>query len=546
MIILFLNHERSVRKFALGVIMKIKNNGQVENLKFSKRDPKKLLSPFIHKFKTKDNYYIYDVNTSEILKVDETLWDIVEDYKVLSKNEIVNKYLSKYSEDEISTACYRIFEAQQKQGLFLPNRPEVKIQVDKDSAFQFLNTNRDGLILNVTESCNFRCLYCPYTIESSIERNHSNKMMSWDVAKHSIDDFFKHSENSFKEDTPGPAISFYGGEPLLNISLIKKCVKYIYKNFESKKVMFSITTNGSLLNGDIADFLASHNFSITVSLDGPKNIHDQNRLTVNSSKTWELVTRNIKDFLDNNYDNSKMLNINAVLPSNADALEFEKYLTECELLRNVGAVKIIIVRPQEMGAKPDSTKENLPQNLGNLESNFLNNLKSGKMNVNTREYQIQRSLFELFYLQIHKRSYGFAKHRHFSDIYPLKLSTCIPGVRRTFVTCDGDYYPCERIPACEELKIGDAYNGMNNEKSYALYQRFFDCNKNQCKYCWCIRMCHIGCFQNVREQYAVTTKAKQDACEGHRSITSKLLANYCDVLEKNPNAFDYMKKIEVV
>lgn len=40
---------------------------------------------------------------------------------------------------------------------------------------------------------------------------------------------------------------FMGGEPLLEFELIKKCVSYILQRKGDKKILFTMTTNGTLL-----------------------------------------------------------------------------------------------------------------------------------------------------------------------------------------------------------------------------------------------------------------------------------------------------------
>lgn len=85
------------------------------------------------------------------------------------------------------------------------------------------------IILQVTQNCNLRCQYCVYS-GSYINRVHNNKRMSVEVAKQAIDFLAKHSMNS-KEIS----IGFYGGEPLLEFSLIQEIVDYAERIFIGKK-----------------------------------------------------------------------------------------------------------------------------------------------------------------------------------------------------------------------------------------------------------------------------------------------------------------------
>lgn len=63
-------------------------------------------------------------------------------------------------------------------------------------------------------------------------------------------------------------ISFYGGEPLLNFTLIRQVVSFLKSNNHNRVIRFSVTTNGSLINADILDYFEKNRFTITFSFDG--------------------------------------------------------------------------------------------------------------------------------------------------------------------------------------------------------------------------------------------------------------------------------------
>ena len=63
-------------------------------------------------------------------------------------------------------------------------------------------------------------------------------------------------------------ISYYGGEPLLNLTLIHEVVSFLKSYDHNRIINFSITTNGSLINANILDFFEKNRFTITLSFDG--------------------------------------------------------------------------------------------------------------------------------------------------------------------------------------------------------------------------------------------------------------------------------------
>jgi His-Xaa-Ser system radical SAM maturase HxsB len=122
----------------------------------------------------------------------------------------------------------------------------------------------------VTLRCNFKCLYCHASVVGVDE---AGKDMSVATAKAVVDLIFQ---------SPNPTlmIEFQGGEPLLNWPVIKFIVQYAKeKNKHHKRALhFGLISNFSLLDDAMIDFLIASGVSFCTSLDGPKDLHDRNRI----------------------------------------------------------------------------------------------------------------------------------------------------------------------------------------------------------------------------------------------------------------------------
>lgn len=117
------------------------------------------------------------------------------------------------------------------------------------------------------------------------------------IAKDAINYLFEHSE-----DKKNISVTFFGGEPLLDFSMIKEVVYYakeLEKNF-NKKISFSITTNGTLITDEIEQFLKDHKFSVRISIDGEKEVHDANRFYPNKTGSYQEIINNTEN-LRNTY-----------------------------------------------------------------------------------------------------------------------------------------------------------------------------------------------------------------------------------------------------
>lgn len=123
--------------------------------------------------------------------------------------------------------------------------------------------------LTLTNMCNLNCTYC-------YEVNKSNRKMSFETAKSIIDSEF---QNGIEKDL-FLHFSLFGGEPFLEFDLICKIVDYIEKNYSNyHKYNIDITTNGTLVHGEVQEWLKEHKKAVycALSLDGTKEMHDTNR-----------------------------------------------------------------------------------------------------------------------------------------------------------------------------------------------------------------------------------------------------------------------------
>ena len=129
------------------------------------------------------------------------------------------------------------------------------------------------IMLTVTEMCNLSCVYC-------YEHNKSARKMSFRTAKKIIDDNFAKLGAYDRLN-----IRFFGGEPFLAFDLIKDVVKYVEGKHWPASYSFFAATNVTLIHREIQKWLRDHpNFSVGLSLDGPRNMHNLNR-----SNSFDLI-----------------------------------------------------------------------------------------------------------------------------------------------------------------------------------------------------------------------------------------------------------------
>ena len=114
----------------------------------------------------------------------------------------------------------------------------------------------DRLKIQLGLRCNYTCSYC----------SQSNEIESATVTRTAdADKFLKHLDGWL---TGKPAeIEFWGGEPFLYFAKLKRLVPGLRERFPEAK--FLIITNGSLIDGEIIEFVERHDIVVAVSHDGP-------------------------------------------------------------------------------------------------------------------------------------------------------------------------------------------------------------------------------------------------------------------------------------
>lgn len=147
------------------------------------------------------------------------------------------------------------------------------------------------LVLHLTDYCNLRCRYC--FIEGNMPKDYQRQNMTEDVMRKAIDKF---SQVIRGQNFPKPpSVVFYGGEPLVNWKVIEYGLEYLRQCQEIKSLPVEmdkiLITNGTLITSKIAEVLKRHDVMVSISIDGPKEIHDLNRIFQSGKGSFQKTLR---------------------------------------------------------------------------------------------------------------------------------------------------------------------------------------------------------------------------------------------------------------
>ncbi len=151
-------------------------------------------------------------------------------------------------------------------------------------------------ILKVASRCNLNCTYCYVYNKGDDSWRGRPAIMSDDVFKQTLrridEECNRTGQNSVK-------ITFHGGEPcLVGAKRFDMWCSLAREILASRKVTLTLQTNGTLLDKPWAEALSLHHVNVGVSVDGPRTIHDANRVDHRGQGSYDKVVRGLRELAE--------------------------------------------------------------------------------------------------------------------------------------------------------------------------------------------------------------------------------------------------------
>lgn len=427
----------------------------------------------IHKFYLNGIYILLDINSSTLHIIDKITYDVLDIFMGDNDDEVIHALSGRYSESELSESLGELRELIEKEILFAPNLG-VPISFGEKPIVK-------SICLHVAHDCNLRCGYC---FAGTGDFGQSRGLMSKETACQAVD---------FLIDQSGTRrhceIDFFGGEPLLNMDVVRDTVTYVrQREAETGKVFkLTLTTNAVLLGDEAIDFLNRNNISLVLSLDGRQEVHDKMRPNVAGQGSYNGVLRNVRKAIDSRHGQNYYLRGTFTaynLDFAADVLAMaDKEFTLLSVEPVVGK-----------DADYEIRAEHLPQLFSEYEK--------------LAEEYLQRKLaghgFEFFHFNL---------DIHHGPCVAKRLSGCGAGHEYLAVTPEGDLYPCHQFVGREGFRLGDVWEGVTNTVLPKEFRQAHVLNKDECSKCWARFYCSGGCHANAQLMHGDIYQPYEIGCE---------------------------------
>lgn len=485
-------------------------------------------------FKTQNNKYFYDTGTGKVLQCNDNVYQIL---RCLEKNNSTTSLNNlEMAEEQFSSGIEEIIKAIQEEHILQAHIMRTFSGAHIDALERYVNEGLEHLTLELTERCNLRCDYCIYQAHNNLFRGYGNSDMSFDIARRAIDYAALHSGEDL-------AVTFYGGEPLLKIDLIKKCIEYCKEKLAGKKLTFAMTSNMVLMSESVAKYIASvDNFIVTASIDGNKDIHDAHRVFGDGRGSFDAAIVGLKNYVDavGQERIGERLTFSLVLcpPYGNDKFNaIQKFFEELSWVPQKVIKNASYVQYERQGVPDIKETENLLyEDVDPLGKWSMQQIEQTMIDDKLRIFNIND--FEKTLLRIHKRRLSELP----MDNIPFN-ACCVPGSRRLYVTSLGRFKLCEKIGLSPY--IGDVYKGIDLNSIRENYiNHYMKESINECKRCWAVHLCNV-CYAECYDETGLRMDGKYALCEGTKYTQEKALINYHTILEKNPNALSYLNNISI-
>jgi uncharacterized protein len=367
------------------------------------------------------------------------------------------------------------------------------------------------LVLNLTNQCNLSCQYCyEYGADKVATPAGKPKFMNFETAQVAVDLLFQQAKRGAVQ------VTFFGGETLINFPLLKQVVYYAKTkaNAEARSVSFSLTTNATLLSSTIIDFIAENNIGVTVSIDGPKEMHDKQRVFADGRGSYDVIAPKIRELIQKHRTRP----------------------TAARVTLTSGLVDVIRIF------------RHLKDELGFHEVGFAPVTASADRLYTINDPGMSGVLEQFHTLADEYQEFALRGERHgFSNVTDTlaelhqginKSHPCGAGLGLVGVGPSGDIAPCHRFVDSDQHALGHISTGIDPSKQADFLNRGHIGAKYACHTCWARPLCAGGCHHEAFVRYGDTGHPNLHYCDWIRDWTNKCLEVYGAIAAQNPELLE--------
>lgn len=369
--------------------------------------------------------------------------------------------------------------------------------------------------------CNLACEYCYYLEKNKLYRD-SDPERRFVMSDAMLEKFIK--EYIEAQTTPEVLFTWHGGETLMRpLSFYQKAMELQRKYARGHLIDNCIQTNGTLLTDEWCRFFKENNWLVGVSIDGPKEFHDEYRRDKVGGPSFNKVMRGIDLLKKHGVEWNALAVVNDY---NADyPLEFYNFFKEIEC-RYIQFTPIV----ERIAPKKDGRYLACP---------------ADGAEIPLADFSVTPEQWGSFLCAVFDEWVKQDVGKYFVQLFDATLANWVgeqPGVCTMAPTCghagvmeyNGDVYSCDHF-VFPEYRLGNLAEKNFVEMMYSDRQQRFGAAKRdslpeQCLKCRWLFACNGECPKN---RFAFTADGQPGLnylCEGYRRFFAHV-APYMDFMK---------------
>lgn len=417
----------------------------------------------IHIF-TQNGYTLaLDVFSGAVHLVDQEAAELIRLREHLSPENSLAAYLAQHPDADRQSLAEGLsqIEALKAAGQ-LYSSPDALEQADRMADGE---KPLKALCLNVAHSCNLTCSYC-FAAQGLYHGDQA--LMPYETGRQALDYLVAHSGSRCNLE-----VDFFGGEPLLNWETVKALVAYgrSLEKPHHKRFRFTLTTNGLLLDNEVMAFCNREMHNVVLSLDGRPTVHDRFRVDHRGRGSYARVVPLFQEFVRRRGGKGYYIR-GTYTRHNLDFLQDILHMAE------LGFTQLSMEPVVAEAGSPEALREeDLPMLFDQYEQLAQEML---------RRYRAGQG-FDFYHYQI-DLTHGPCIHK--------RLAGCGSGSEYLAVTPSGALYPCHQFVGDDAYRLGDVWQGIENDKAQEAFRSVNLLSREECRACWAQLYCAGGCAAN--------------------------------------------------
>lgn len=429
-------------------------------------------------------YSAFNIDSFSLFNISKFTYTVLNHYLNISSSDSETCELYGITKDEIEEILFQLGYIRNYKPVHVKTNCKHRRKIQR-------------ITLHISNDCNLRCKYC------YAEGGAYRRVRSFMTLKTAIQ-FVEYCCINFEKVEN---IVFFGGEPFLNYPVMDIICKLFHDKFQKGEIAFlprfGAITNGTILNEKIYNLIKNFFSFLTISVDGPKDIHDKNRVWKNNKGSFDAVDKFIR----------KVKEIHGL---------------------DIGIESTFTKQHIEAGYTHKEIREFFKTCYG-LNADVVDEIAIDKENMISITDDI--SIESPWFLSI------------LSALVNKQAETKCEIVKSNFaISSDGDIYPCHMNVGDGMLALSSIWgegqeivNLLNEKDTYNLK------NNPVCANCWASNFCG-GCsrswfYDENKQQYSCNPN--EERCIIFRKITTFALLKICKIRQNGDEWQKLLKRFNV-